>query len=65
MLNAVGRREAPPTTLALIHMQMVRGRMERRHAKTKRVDGTKTAHDVDAYPCSASNDDNDDGEAAA
>jgi hypothetical protein len=36
-----------------------------RHAKTKSVDGTKTAHDGDAGPCSASNDDNDDGEAAA
>jgi hypothetical protein len=41
-----------------------------RHAKTKRVvhreweDGTKTAHDVDASPFGASNDDNDDGEAA-
>jgi hypothetical protein len=43
---------------------MVRGRMERCHAKTKRVNGMKMAHDVDAGPCSASNDDNDGGEAA-
>jgi hypothetical protein len=57
-------REAPPTTPALLHRQMVHGRMERRHAKTKRVDGTKTVHDIDAGPCSASNNDNDDGEAA-
>jgi hypothetical protein len=45
--------------------------MERRHAKTKRVahrereDGTKTAHDIDAGLSGASNDDNNDGEAAA
>jgi hypothetical protein len=58
-------REAPPTTLALLHRQMVHGRMERRHAKTKRVDGTKTVHNGDAGPCSASNNDNDDGEAIA
>jgi hypothetical protein len=64
-LLAKRHREAPPTTLALLHRQMVRGRMERRHAKTKRVDGTKTAHDGDASPCSASNDNNDDGEDAA
>jgi hypothetical protein len=64
-LLAKRRREAPPTTPALLHRQMVRSRMERRHAKTKSVDGTKTAHDGDAGPCSASNDDNDDGEAAA
>jgi hypothetical protein len=69
-LLAKQRRKAPLTTLALLHRQMVRGRMERRHAKTKRVahrereNGTKTAHDGDAGPCSASNDDNDDGEAA-
>jgi hypothetical protein len=50
---------------------MVRGRMERHHAKTKRVahrereDGTKIARDVDAGPFGTSNDDNDDGEAAA
>jgi hypothetical protein len=65
------RRKVPPTMLALLHRQMVRGSMERRHAKTKRVahrereDGTKMAHDVDVGPSGASNDDNDDGEAAA
>jgi hypothetical protein len=70
-LLAKRRREAPPTTLALLHRQMVRGRMERRYAKTKRVahrereDGTKTAHDIDAGLSGASNDDNNDGEAAA
>jgi hypothetical protein len=69
-LLAKRRREAPPTTLALLHRQMVRDRMERRHAKTKRVahreweDGTKTAHDVDAGSSGVSNSDNDDGEAA-
>jgi hypothetical protein len=36
-LLAKRRREAPPTTLALLHRQTVRGKMERRHAKTKRV----------------------------
>jgi hypothetical protein len=64
-LLAKRRREAPPTTPALLHKQMVHGRMERRHAKTKRVNGTKTAQDIDASPCSASNDDNNDDEAAA
>jgi hypothetical protein len=70
-LLAKQRREALPTMLSFLHRQMVRSRMERRHAKTKRVahqereDGTKTAHDVDAGPSSASNDENDDGEAAA
>jgi hypothetical protein len=45
--------------------------MEWRHAKTKRVahweweDMMKMAHDVDAGPSGASNDDNDDGKAAA
>jgi hypothetical protein len=68
-LLAKRHREAPPTTLVLLYRQMVCGRMERNHAKTKRVvhrereDGMKTAHDVDAGPSSASNDDNDDGEA--
>jgi hypothetical protein len=68
-LLAKRRREAPPTILALLHRQMVRGRMKRRHAKTKRgahrewEDGTKTAHDVDAGPSGGSNDDNDDGDA--
>jgi hypothetical protein len=62
-LLAKQRREAPPTMLALLHRQMVRGMMERRHAKIKRVDRTKTAHGGDAGPCSASNDDNNDGEA--
>jgi hypothetical protein len=71
VLLAKRRREAPPTTLALLHRQMVHGRMERRHAKTKRVahrepeDGTKKDHDIDAGPSGASNDDNDDGEATA
>jgi hypothetical protein len=64
-LLAKRRREAPPTMLALLHRQLVCGRMERRHAKTKRVDVTKTTHDGNAGPCSASNDDSDDGEAAA
>jgi hypothetical protein len=70
VLLAKRHREAPPTTLALLHRQMVRGRMERRHAKTKRVvhqeweDGTKTAHDIDVGPSGASNDDNNDSEAA-
>jgi hypothetical protein len=56
VLLAKRRREAPPTMLALLHRQMVSGRMERLHAKTKRVahrereDGTKTSHDVDASP---------------
>jgi hypothetical protein len=56
VLLAKRRREVPPTTLALLHRQMVRDRMERRHAKAKRVahrereDGTKTSHDVDAGP---------------
>jgi hypothetical protein len=64
-------REAPSTTLALLHRQMVRDRMERCHANTKRVthrereDGTKTAHDVDAGPSGTSNHDNGDSEAAA
>jgi hypothetical protein len=49
-LLAKRRREASPTTLALLHRQMVHDRMERRHAKTKRVDGTKTAHNVDVGP---------------
>jgi hypothetical protein len=64
-------REAPPTMLALLHRQMVHGTIERRHSKIKRVahrereDGTKTTHDIDVGPCSASNNDNDDGEIAA
>jgi hypothetical protein len=39
---------------ALLHRQMVCGRMERRHAKTKTVahrereDGTKMDHEIDA-----------------
>jgi hypothetical protein len=55
-LLAKRRREAPPTTLPLLHMQMDRGGMERRHAKTKRVahrereDGTKTAPDIECWP---------------
>jgi hypothetical protein len=63
------RREAPPTMFVLLHRQMVRSRMERCHAKRvahrEREDRTKTAHDVDVGPSSASNNDNDDGEAAA
>jgi hypothetical protein len=55
--------------LALLHRQMVRGRMEWRHAKRvahrAREDETKMAHDVDAGPSAASNNNNDDGEAAA
>jgi hypothetical protein len=65
VLLAKRRREAPPTILALLHRQMVRDRMERRHAKTKWVYGTKTDHESDAGPCSARNDNNDDGEVAA
>jgi hypothetical protein len=65
VLLAKRHREAPPAMLALLYRQMVRGRMERCHANTKRVEGMKTAHDVDAGLCSASNDDNDEGEAAA
>jgi hypothetical protein len=56
-LLAKQRREAPPTTLALLHRQMVCGRMERHHAKRvahqERVDRTKTAHDIDAGPALA------------
>jgi hypothetical protein len=69
LLLAKQRREAPPTTLVLLHRQMVRSRMERCHAKRvahrEREDKTKTAHDVDAGPSGASNNDNDDGEAVA
>jgi hypothetical protein len=61
--------EAPPTTLALLHRHMVRSTMEQRHAKRvahwEREDETNTAHNVDVGPSGASNDDNDDGEAAA
>jgi hypothetical protein len=70
VLLAKRHREAPPTTLALLHRQMVHGRMERRHAKTKRVahqereDGTKMAHDIDVGPFGASNDNSNDSEAA-
>jgi hypothetical protein len=67
VLLAKRHREAPPTPLALLHMQMVRGRMEWRHVK--RVahggrDGMKTAHNIDVGPFDASNNDNNDGEAA-
>jgi hypothetical protein len=69
VLLAKQRREAAPTPLALLHRQMVRGKMERRHAKRvahgAREDGTKTAHNVDALPSGTRNDDNNDGEAAA
>jgi hypothetical protein len=63
------RRETPPTLLALLHGQMIHGRMERRHAKRVANGapeyGTKMAHNIDGGPFGASNDDNDDGEAAA
>jgi hypothetical protein len=63
------RKEAPPTPLALLHRQMIRGRIERRHAKRvahrAREVRTKTAHDVDAGPSGATNDKNNDGEAVA
>jgi hypothetical protein len=68
-LLAKKRREAWPTPMALLHRQMVHGRMERRHAK--RVangapeDGMKTGHNIDVGPSDASNDDNDNGEVAA
>jgi hypothetical protein len=69
VLLANRRREALPTLLALLHRQMVHGRMEWRHAKRvahgARDDGTKTAHNVDAGPSGTSNNDNKDGEAAA
>jgi hypothetical protein len=69
LLVAKRRREAPPTLLVLLHRQMLRSRMEWPHATrgTHRVveDGTKTAHNVDAGPSGATNDDNNDGEAAA
>jgi hypothetical protein len=67
-LLAKRRREAPSTMLVLLHKKMVHGRMEQRYAKRvahqEREDGTKTAHNIDAGPSGASNDDNDDGEAA-
>jgi hypothetical protein len=66
-LLAKRRREVPPTPLALLHRQMVHGRMEWRHGKRVshrvREDGTKTADDVDAGPSGATSNDNDDSEA--